>query len=107
MVLYAAGRVGATSDLGLENCGLTADSRGRITVNRDTFQTKKTNIYAVGDVVGFPALASTSMAQGRIAACHAFGEEIFKPSEFILMEFIQFPKYLLVECLKRMQKNQE
>ena len=82
MVLYAAGRVGATSDLGLENCGLSADSRGRITVNRDTFQTEKTNIYAVGDVVGFPALASTSMAQGRIAACHAFGEEIFKPSEF-------------------------
>jgi NAD(P) transhydrogenase len=73
MLLYAAGRVGATKDLGLENCGLEADGRGRLTVDRKTFQTKVPHIYAAGDVIGFPSLASTSMEQGRIAACHAFG----------------------------------
>ncbi|HUO21878.1 MAG TPA: Si-specific NAD(P)(+) transhydrogenase [Caulobacteraceae bacterium] len=73
MLLYTAGRVGATADLGLEHCGLTADSRGRLTVDPHTFQTEQPHIYAAGDVIGFPSLASTSMEQGRIAACHAFG----------------------------------
>jgi NAD(P) transhydrogenase len=73
MLLYAAGRVGATADMGLETCGLEADSRGRLAVNPVTFQTDVPHIYAAGDVIGFPALASTSMEQGRIAACHAFG----------------------------------
>jgi NAD(P) transhydrogenase len=73
MLLYAAGRVGATTGLGLETCGLEADSRGRLAVNPVTFQTDVQHIYAAGDVIGFPALASTSMEQGRIAACHAFG----------------------------------
>jgi len=73
MVLYAAGRQGATGGLDLENCGLATDHRGRITVNPDTFQTEVPHIYAAGDVIGFPSLASTSMEQGRIAACHAFG----------------------------------
>jgi len=77
MVLYTAGRVGATDKLNLETCGIKADSRGRIPVNPETFQTNIDNIYAVGDVIGFPALASTSMAQGRIAACHAFNKDIF------------------------------
>ncbi len=71
LVLFAAGRVGATQALKLENCDLAADSRGRIAVNAH-YQTKVDHIYAVGDVVGFPALASTSMEQGRAAACHAF-----------------------------------
>ena len=75
MLLYTAGRVGATKGLGLENCGLTADKRGRLSVNPDTFQTAVDHIYAAGDVIGFPSLASTSMEQGRIAACHAFGLE--------------------------------
>jgi len=73
MVLYAAGRMGAVSDLGLEQCGLTTDGRGRLSVNPDTFQTEVPHIYAAGDIIGFPSLASTSMEQGRIAACHAFG----------------------------------
>jgi NAD(P) transhydrogenase len=73
MLLYAAGRVGATASMGLETCGLQADSRGRLAVNPVTFQTDVPHIYAAGDVIGFPALASTSMEQGRIAACHAFG----------------------------------
>jgi NAD(P) transhydrogenase len=73
LLLYAAGRVGATSSIGLENCGLEADHRGRLSVDPITFQTQVPNIYAAGDVIGFPSLASTSMEQGRIAACHAFG----------------------------------
>ena len=73
MLLYCAGRMGATEHLGLKNCGLSTDNRGRLTVNPDTFQTDVPHIYATGDVIGFPSLASTSMEQGRIAACHAFG----------------------------------
>jgi NAD(P) transhydrogenase len=72
MLLYAAGRIGATASLGLENCGLTTDKRGRLAVDPETFQTEVPHIYAAGDVIGFPSLASTSMEQGRIAACHAF-----------------------------------
>lgn len=73
MLLYCAGRMGATQALGLENCGLTTDGRGRIAIDAGTFQTEVAHIYAAGDVIGFPSLASTSMEQGRIAACHAFG----------------------------------
>jgi NAD(P) transhydrogenase len=73
MLLHAAGRSGATADLGLEHCGLATDGRGRIAVDAKTFQTAVPHIYAAGDVIGFPSLASTSMEQGRIAACHAFG----------------------------------
>jgi NAD(P) transhydrogenase len=72
LVLVSAGRVGATDDLALDRAGLAADERGRIAVNQD-FQTSSAHVYAVGDVIGFPALASTSMEQGRVAACHAFG----------------------------------
>lgn len=72
MLLYCAGRVGATARLDLERCGLSCDERGRIAVDPDTLQTKVPHIYAAGDVIGFPSLASTSMEQGRIAACHAF-----------------------------------
>ncbi|MGN6357151.1 MAG: Si-specific NAD(P)(+) transhydrogenase [Novosphingobium sp.] len=73
MVLYAAGRMGATAALDLDKCGLATDSRGRLTVDPKTFQTEVPHVYAAGDVIGFPSLASTSMEQGRIAACHAFG----------------------------------
>jgi NAD(P) transhydrogenase len=71
-VLYSIGRSGNTAGLGLELAGINADDRGRVTVNAD-FQTQVPTIYAVGDVIGFPSLASTSMEQGRLAACHAFG----------------------------------
>ena len=74
MVLVSAGRQGATAGLALDKAGLEADDRGRITVN-EHYQTKMSNIYAVGDVIGFPALASTSAEQGRHAACHMFGIE--------------------------------
>jgi NAD(P) transhydrogenase len=72
LLVYSAGRVGATKNLGLEQIGIQPDDRGRLKVN-ENFQTAVAHIYAVGDVVGFPALASTSMQQGRHAACHAFG----------------------------------
>ena len=72
-VMYSAGRQGQTDHLDLANAGLEADGRGRIPVD-DHFQTAVDHIYAVGDVIGFPALAATSMEQGRLAAYHAFGE---------------------------------
>ncbi|MCW2660120.1 MAG: pyridine nucleotide-disulfide oxidoreductase [Mycobacterium sp.] len=72
-VMYSAGREGQTEHLDLDNAGLETDHRGRIFVD-DRFQTKVDHIYAVGDVIGFPALAATSMDQGRLAAYHAFGE---------------------------------
>ncbi len=71
-LMYAIGRIGATQDLNLSAVGLAPDARGRLSVN-DHFQTAIPHIYAVGDVIGFPALASTSMQQGRHASCHAFG----------------------------------
>lgn len=82
MVLFAAGRVGATASLNLAAAGLAADERGRLAVDKASFRTNVAHIYAVGDVIGFPSLASTSMEQGRIAACHAFGEAAHAPPEF-------------------------
>jgi NAD(P) transhydrogenase len=70
-LLYAAGRQGATANIGLEKIGIKTDDRGRIRVNQH-YQTNLAHIYAVGDVIGFPSLASSSMEQGRSAACHAF-----------------------------------
>jgi len=75
--LFSAGRVGDTERLNLEAAGLQPDERGRLWCNQD-HQTWAEHIYGVGDIVGFPALASTSMEQGRRAVCHAFGEP-FEP----------------------------
>jgi NAD(P) transhydrogenase len=72
-VMYSAGRQGTADRLDLEKAGLSADARGRIAVN-EHYQTTVPHIYAVGDVIGFPALASTSMEQGRLAAHHACAE---------------------------------
>ena len=71
-LLFTVGRQGNTDKLNLEAVGLKAADRGKLEVN-DTFQTAVPNIYAAGDVIGFPALASTSMEQGRIASCNMFG----------------------------------
>ena len=71
-LLYTIGRQGSTDGLGLENVGLEADERGRLTVD-DRYCTSVPYIYAAGDVIGFPALASSSMEQGRIAARNALG----------------------------------
>jgi NAD(P) transhydrogenase len=72
LLLYATGRIGATEDLNLAAAGLAADARGRLSVD-DRYRTAVPHILAVGDVIGFPALASTSMEQGRIAACEGCG----------------------------------
>lgn len=82
MVLFAAGRMGATDALNLQAIGLEADSRGRLKVNPETFQTSVANVYAAGDVVGFPSLASTSMEQGRIAARVAVGAVAKEPPKY-------------------------
>jgi NAD(P) transhydrogenase len=74
VVLYSAGRQGATDVLQLANAGLEADERGRIAVD-ERYRTAVPHVYAVGDVIGFPSLAATSMEQGRLAACDAFGVE--------------------------------
>jgi NAD(P) transhydrogenase len=73
LVLVSAGRIGATAELGLASAQLSADDRGRLVVN-EHYQTSVPHIYAAGDCIGFPALASTSAEQGRLAALHAFGE---------------------------------
>ncbi len=73
-LLYAVGRQGTTKALALENVGLSPDDRERLKVNKH-YQTEVPHIYAAGDVIGFPALASTAMEQGRLATCHAFGVE--------------------------------
>lgn len=74
-LLYAVGRQGNVDDLNLAAAGLAADSRGRIAVDAE-FRTAVPGIYAAGDVIGFPSLASVSMEQGRMAAAHAFGLKI-------------------------------
>ena len=71
-LLYAVGRQGNVDELNLQAAGIEADNRGRIKVDKD-FRTSQPNVFAVGDVIGFPSLASVSMEQGRIAAGRAFG----------------------------------
>lgn len=71
-LLYAVGRLGNTASLNLDAVGLSADERGRLAVDK-TFRTSVPHIYAAGDVVGFPSLASVSMEQGRVASANVFG----------------------------------
>jgi NAD(P) transhydrogenase len=91
VVLYAAGRQGQTDDLDLENAGLEADERGRIAVGPD-YRTAVEHIYAAGDVIGWPALAATSMEQGRLAAAHAFGIESASMSEILPIGIYTIPE---------------
>jgi NAD(P) transhydrogenase len=83
IVFVAAGRQGNVKSLGLEQLGVTMGDRGIITVN-EHFQTSVPNIYAAGDVIGFPALASSSMEQGRVAMVHAFDLEAKKEVSHVL-----------------------
>jgi NAD(P) transhydrogenase len=94
-LLYAVGRQGNTEELNLTAAGLSADERGRITVN-DFFQTAVPHIYACGDVIGFPALASTSMEQGRVAACHMFGVPCSISSELLPYGIYSVPEISMV-----------
>jgi len=92
MLLYSAGRAGATATLALDACGLTTDERGRVAVDPATYQTAVPHIYAAGDVIGFPSLASTSMEQGRIAACHAFGAPVPPAPKFFPIGIYAVPE---------------
>ncbi|MCH8027653.1 MAG: Si-specific NAD(P)(+) transhydrogenase, partial [candidate division Zixibacteria bacterium] len=94
-VLYSIGRSGNTEDLNLEAVGLSADDRGRIKVN-SCYQTEVPNIYAVGDVIGFPSLASTSMEQGRIAACNAFDHPYISMPEYFPYGIYTIPEISMV-----------
>jgi NAD(P) transhydrogenase len=94
-LLYAVGRQGNTESLNLEACGLEADARGRIKVNRH-FQTAQPHIYAAGDVIGFPSLASVSMEQGRLAVCHAFGEQAISVPELYPYGIYTLPEIAFV-----------
>jgi NAD(P) transhydrogenase len=90
-VLYSAGRQGATDPLDLGNVGIEADSRGRISVD-EHYRTSVEHIYAVGDVIGFPSLAATSMEQGRLASAHACGLDVRPISESLPIGIYTIPE---------------
>ncbi|MEU4514840.1 Si-specific NAD(P)(+) transhydrogenase [Nonomuraea wenchangensis] len=94
-VMYSAGRQGKTAELCLEAAGLAADRRGRIEVD-DNYATAVPHIYAVGDVIGFPALAATSMEQGRVAAQHACGEPVEELAELTPIGIYTIPEISFV-----------
>lgn len=94
-LLYSIGRQGATDELNLAAAGLSADDRGRISVN-EHLQTAQAHIYAAGDVIGFPALASTSMQQGRQATCHMFGLACVSVPEHIPFGIYSIPEISMV-----------
>ncbi len=90
-VLYSAGRQGATDGLGLGNVGIEADARGRISVD-EHYRTSVEHIYAVGDVIGFPSLAATSMEQGRLASAHACGIDVRPISDALPIGIYTIPE---------------
>lgn len=94
-LLYCVGRQGSTAGLNLEAAGLSADNRGRIAVDA-CYKTKRDHIYAVGDVIGFPALASTSMEQGRLAAMHMFGEPCEQFADLLPYGIYSIPEISMV-----------
>src|SRR5262245_27735892 len=94
-LLYCIGRQGSTDKLNLQMAGLSADDRGRIKVN-EHYQPAAPHIYAVGDVIGFPSLASTSMEQGRHAACHAFGVPCTTVPELLPYGIFSIPEISMV-----------
>ena len=106
MVLFAAGRQGSTDVMKIENAGLNADERGRLVVN-EHYQTEADHIYAAGDVIGFPSLASTSMEQGRYAACHAFGAEAVSNVEFFPIGIYAVPEMSMVGMTEQEAKAKD
>jgi len=94
-LLYSIGRQGTTKALALENVGLVPDDRERLKVNKN-YQTEVAHIYAAGDVIGFPALASTAMEQGRLATCHAFGVETCSIPELFPYGIFSIPEISMV-----------
>lgn len=95
VVMFAAGRIGSTSALKLEKVGLEASKKHLLTVN-EFYQTKVPHIYAAGDLIGFPSLASTSMEQGRLAARHAFGMSVHSHPELFPYGVYAVPEMSMV-----------
>ena len=95
IVFFAAGRIEVTDSLQLDKAGLNADDRGRIKVNGH-YQTEVPHIYAAGDVIGFPRLTTTSMEQGRLAACHMFNHEAHSHPEFFPYGIYAVPEISVV-----------
>ena len=95
LVMFTAGRMGTTVELKLDNAGIAADKKQRIPVNQQ-YQTAAPHIYAAGDVIGFPSLASTSMEQGRLAACHAFDQISSSRSEHFPFGIYSVPEMSMV-----------
>jgi NAD(P) transhydrogenase len=95
VLLYAVGRQANGDSLCLEKAGLAPDPRGKVTVN-PCYQTAAEHIYAAGDVIGFPALASTSMEQGRLASCHMFGAPCEKMSALFPFGIYTIPEISMV-----------
>ena len=93
--LYSIGRTGATAGLNLEAAGLSTDERGRLSVD-DSYRTAVRHIFAVGDVIGFPSLASTSMEQGRMAACNAFDQDAHCVAELFPYGIYTIPEISVV-----------
>jgi NAD(P) transhydrogenase len=94
-LLYTIGRQANGDLLNLEAAGLKAEGRGKLSVN-EHFQTAVPHIYAAGDVIGFPALASTSMEQGRLASCHMFGKPGKMPANLIPYGIYTIPEISMV-----------
>jgi NAD(P) transhydrogenase len=94
-LLYTIGRQANSDQVNIEASGLKADGRGKISVN-ENFQTTVPHIYAAGDVIGFPALASTSMEQGRLASCHMFGKPGKMPPNLIPYGIYSIPEISMV-----------
>ena len=94
-VLYSIGRIGATEPLNLTAAGLTADKRGRLKID-DRFRTEVPHIFAAGDVIGYPSLASTSASQGRQVACYAFGIEADPMPDHLPVGIYSIPEISMV-----------
>ncbi len=94
-LLYSVGRQGTTGLLAVEKAGIEADDRQRLHVN-EAYQTNVPHIYAMGDVIGFPALASTAMEQGRLAACHAYGQPTNSVPELFPLGIYAIPEVSMV-----------
>jgi NAD(P) transhydrogenase len=99
-LLYTVGRQANSDLLGLDAAGVTADARGKISVD-EHYRTSVPHIYAAGDVIGFPALASTSMEQGRLAAVHMFGGKDCKPAGPIPYGIYTIPEISMVGRTER------
>ncbi len=105
MLMFAAGRSGATDTLNLDSIGLSADSRGRIKVN-ENFQTELPHIYAAGDIIGFPSLAATSMVQGRLSACHMFNHDYKNKLEYFPYGIYSVPEISMVGATEKQLREQ-